>query len=368
MPSFDAGYYSLTSLIPLLPERSDPLLWRWQPRASTPVHSLRELLDSLRSVDVPELPGEDPGRQQVARPLPFSGNPRTHFARLVVVEDIAYNGRQRGDTLLDLLRGFLPALQAQERDVADHLPCSYLLVLLDFDCPDGSRGSVEAYLNQLWHTMEQEWTLILRHCIGYELNPCRRRQSFLSLILRHEIESTFSFCSYNWAAQAARRWRPGDGLFAPPRPGNRPALLLLATLPLLLALVLLIAVLIQGLAGIGSLALAADPIPAWRRPALLLLLAGLILTPVLLWPIFLRRANQPWPAQVGTDLRAILKALYLQGRFLQLAEDWQNRSGAPEDSLRQTFRSFLEEARPHDLRAPTLRPGRLHAVHPGDPP
>ncbi len=368
MPSFDAGYYHLTSLIPLLPEDSDPLPWRWQARASTPVHSLRELLDSLRSVDVPDLLGEDPRRQQVARPLPFSGDPRTHFARLVVVEDIAYNGRQRGDTLLDLLRGFIPALQAQERDVADHLPGAYLLVLLDFDSPDGSRGSVEAYLNQLWDTTEQEWTLILRHCIGFELNPRRRRQSFLSLLLGHEIESTFTFCSYNWAAEAARRWRPGDGRFAPPRSGNRPVLLALATLPLLLAFVLVVAVLIQGLAGIGSLVLAADPGLAWRRLALLLLFAGLILTPALLWPTFLRRANRPWPAQAGTDLRSILKALYLQARFLQLAEAWQNRGAARDPSLRQSFRSFLEEARPHDLHAPTLRPGRLHAVHRGDPP
>jgi len=143
MPSFDSGYYGFTALIPLVAEDADPTTWRWQPGRCSAVQSLRLLLGSLRTVEVPDAgpdgDGQPGGPAGAARPVPFSGSDRSHFARLVVVEELAWNGRERGDTLLELLRG---ALGWPDRQRIDRLPCPYLLVLLDFDTPDGTRASV----------------------------------------------------------------------------------------------------------------------------------------------------------------------------------------------------------------------------------
>ena len=357
MPSFDAGFYHLTALIPILEDEGAGAAWCWQQRPCSVVHSLRELLDSLRSVDVADLPGEDAEPGRVARPIPFSADARTHFARLLVVEDLAYNGLQRGDTLLDLLRASLPHRRPQRSLAVDHLPCRYLLVLLDFDAPAGDRATVAQYLQGLWQSMEQEWTLILRHCRGFELEPHRRQRSFVELILRHEIESTFSFSAYPAATAQARGFQPETGRFTAPRSADRPLLFAGAIAwPLLLVLLalLVIGALLQQLR---------HPDPAVLLLPLALLGAALLLTP-LLWQGLLRHAQRPWPAQPGTDLPAVLKALDLQQRLLRFAEDWQNRAPEPSVSLRQAFRQFLQEARPHDLAAPTQRPGQIASIRP----
>lgn len=378
MPSFDSGFYQLTALIPLLSEDADPRLWSWQRRSSTPVHSLRELLDSFRSVDVATLEGENCGGMEVLRAIPFSASDRTHFARLVVVEDLAYNGRKRNDTLIDLLRGgllperlqrLIPALRLKDREVPDQLPCSYLLVLLDFDSPDGSQGSVESYLRHLWQSMEQEWTLILRHCQGFDLEPPGRRvQSFLELILHYEIETTFGFAAYRWGAQQARRWQPRAGRFLAPQPATGSRVGLIGLLPVLLValgavilpVLLLLIQVVQALLGIIGLHWQV-PHPLWLGWVPLgSVLLGVLLLPVC-WQLFLSRANRPWSAEPGTDLRSVLKALYLQERFQRMAEAWQNRPAAGL-SLRDHYHRFLQEERPHDLGAPTLMPGEIHTI------
>lgn len=351
MPSFDSGYYQLTSLIPILQDGEDHRLWRWQPQLRSASHSLRELLDSFRSVDLCDaIPAQEAPRGE-ARPVLFSTNDRTHFARLLVVDDLAYNGRRQGDTLIGVMRDLLASngwtkVAIADRENVDHLPHPYLLVVLDFDAPNGHADSVETYLRELWATMEQEWTLILRHCRGFELEPRWRERSFVSLILDHEIESTFTFTAYPWAAAKAERWQP-SGHAREPSKGRAP----LRRLRQILSLLLLIG---------GLVALLMSDIPIWRI-GLIALLIGLTVLP-LVWQQLLRRANRPWPSQPGTDLRSVLKALYLQGAFLEMAEAWQNRDPARQHSLRRHFRDFLHDVKPRDLDDPSLRPGRIHAI------
>jgi len=409
MPSFDSGYYGFTALIPLVAEDADPTTWRWQPGRCSAVQSLRLLLGSLRTVEVPDAgpdgDGQPGGPAGAARPVPFSGSDRTHFARLVVVEELAWNGRERGDTLLELLRG---ALGWPDRQRIDRLPCPYLLVLLDFDTPDGTRASVENYLNGLWSSLEQEWTLILRHCQDFDSNPQQRRRSYVELLLRHEIDSTFTYTGYGWAAQQAGLWDPQTGRYRQPAAASPPLglqlLILWSGLVLMLllgpVLVWLVNQMVPALAGlleplsprIAGLLHPLQPLGAWlsglfqslqltgswlpsRLPHVaqagvsspplplpilgrwLLLLGGVALLLPLLWNGFYRAAFQPWPAQQGTDLRSVLKALYLQGRFLELAEQRQQQKASGSGSLRRQFRAFLEEAQPNDRDAPSLRPG-----------
>jgi hypothetical protein len=349
MPSFERGYYQFTALIPLRQDGDDPEIWRWHPMPRSASHSLRELLDSLRTVDVPLTAREAQSDGAPARSVPFSRNARTHFARLVVVDDLAYNGRQQPDTAIGMLRDVLAglgwtALQFAERDQVDHLPQPYLLVLLDFDAADGQRDSVERYLHELWSTTEQEWTLILRHCRGFTRDPLQREASFVALLVEHELESTFSFSTYGWAAAKVSRqsMKPAP---PPERQGRRPA-----GLPGLLWIAIVVVI------ALGVLVVH-HPMAALAWMAL-----GLGLATPLLWQVLLRLGNRPGPAEPGTDLRSVLKALYLQGAFLEMAETWQNRDASGPASLRHHFRDFLQVVQPGDLEAPSLRPGQIHSI------
>ena len=348
MPSFDGGFYQFTALIPLRQDGDDPEIWRWHAMQRSASHSLRELLDSLRTVDVPRTAQEQESDDVPSRSIPFSSNARTHFARLVVVDDLAYNGRQQPDTAIGVLRDLLAGLgwtglAIPERDQIDHLPQPYLLVFLDFDAPDGQRASVERYLHELWLTTEQEWTLILQHCRGFTQDPEQREQSFVALLVAHEIEATFSFSTYGWAAARAGRQGP-----TPPEPQAEPGRIPWLLLALVAASLLLI--------GLGIQLVTHTLITlGWT-----VLLLGLAVP--LLWQMLLRWGNRPWPAVPGTDLRSVLKALYLQNAFLEMAETWQNRSGGGPHSLRQHFRAFLHEVQPGDLECPSLRPGRIHSI------
>lgn len=347
MPSFDSGYYQLTSLIPIRQDGEDPLLWRWQAQPRSAIHSLRQLLDSLPGVDLCRRNSDGAEGDEPLRAVPFSRSDRTHFARLVVIEDLAYNGRKQGDTLIAMARKGLANAgwrwaAIPEREAPDHLPHPYLLVALDFDATNGRADSVEQYLHELWETMEQEWTLILRHCRGFELEPRRRRASFVSVILAHEIETTFGYCAYGWSAARAERWQPGAPLREAHGSQRAPGLLKPA-----LGVGLLLA---------GVAAAAIHQIPLWW--ILLVVIASL----PLLWQSLMTRANRPWPAQPGTDLRSVLKALYLQAAFLEMAEGWQNRDPVSNTSLRRHFRDFLHAAQPDDPDAPSLAPGRIHAI------
>lgn len=362
MPSFDGGHYQLTALIPLRQERENGASWDWKrgpsseqtvQRPGSVADSLRELLSSFRSVDVPDLETESAAEGRVARAIPFSGNDRTHFARLVVVEHLAYNGRQNGDTLIDMFRGFaqpwLPAaLRLKMTDEVDHLPRPYLLILIDFDSPDGSRESVEKYLLDLWGSMQQEWAAILKHCHGFTQAEERQAASYVDLILHHEIESNFSYAIYPWGAERARRWQPTLGKFRSRRSANRSGLLFgYIGIPLL---ELLVAMLLIALLGRTIL---------FNPWFIGLSLFALALKP-LVWHQFLRRANEPWPALEGTDLRSVLKALFLQNSLLHMLETWQQRSVAGSPSLLSHFRHFLDVTRPHDLQGPTLKAGSVH--------
>lgn len=347
MPSFDAGYYQFTALLPLLPADADVSIWRWNNWSKTPLASLRELLASFRSVDVPILAEEGDCLAGAARAVPFSMNHRTHFARMVVVEDVAYNGLQHGDTLLGLSRILLSTLLPPiNQESPDHLPIAYLLIAIDFDSSDGFRSSVEAYFNELWLHMEQEWTLILRHCREFESNQYWARESFVRLLMRYEIESTFGFTNYNWMARNARRWRHDrcDRLSLRSRDQSldQQGLLVLGILSPLFACVIPVMI------GI-SIALL-----AFRSPAFLVL--GLLIVPSMLcWHLFLRSANRPWPREPKTDLKSILKSLYLQHKFLDFLLNLQSPQNNA--SLRRQFRSFLAEINHHDTEFPSFMPG-----------
>jgi hypothetical protein len=64
--------------------------------------------------------------------------------------------------------------------------------------------------------------------------------------------------------------------------------------------------------------------------------------------------SRPFPTAPHSDLKSILKALYLQPRFLRFAIDMQGKDDA---AIHAAFRSFVDEYQPDKVDSPTQSPG-----------
>jgi hypothetical protein len=77
----------------------------------------------------------------------------------------------------------------------------------------------------------------------------------------------------------------------------------------------------------------------------------------------LRWGARPYPAAPGSDLRHVLKSLYLQQAFTRFAIEQQHRDPGEWGAA---FRRFLEIHRPADLDGPTQPPGVIRSTLSGD--
>jgi hypothetical protein len=323
MPTFDGGHYFLTALIPV---REDLYVDHARgSRVLSHVHALREMLAALpaqnplptlgglvRSPDVPE--------------APFSRDGRTHFARLVVVDDVAYNGRVHEDAIRTAITRNNPVVPQH----VDHLPFSFLAFLVDFDAENSSDGILIDYLEGLWNVMSNELIAILQHCKGFD--PQNGRQSFVELVTRCQLETTMSFNDYYWRGES------GYWMGSPSLKGKLRGILML---PLLATGSLLLILALNGLRG-------------WT-----FLLVLLLLLAVSVYWIYLRvlaTGRQPFPTAPRTDLKSVLKALYLQQQFIRFMVAQQ---GASDKELHQAFGSFLSSHQPGDTSTPSQPAGTL---------
>lgn len=314
MPNFDGGHYFLTVLIPV---RTDPVQ---DPRSTESVtshtHALREALVALPTAF------QTPTTEQIGLNSPFARDGRTHFARFAVIDDAAYNGRDRRDPIRVALLGPDPVVA----DPVDHLPHPYLLFAADFDAASGDPAERDAYLRGLWSVMEPEWRSILEHCHGYD--RVDGPDGFARLITACQVETTMPFNDY---------WTGG------------PQLTPLPLVPLLAPLAVAAATLVLGLLG----ALLAVMMGGGARFWLIFALIGLVALPVTA-VIALRRlsarAGEPFPTAARSDLPGVLKALYLQQAFTRFAIEQQGRDPA---ALHAAFGEFLRNQKPADTAAPT---------------
>jgi hypothetical protein len=366
MPSFDAGFYHLTALLPLRTDGGPTPDWSWNGLSTSACSSLRLLLASLRTVDEPRSSKEIEAGDSPARPVPFSRNQRTHFARLSVINNVAYNGRKQGDTVFSLLRDrVLQEPQINDPEQPDQLEHAYLALLIDFDAADGSRKTMENYLHELWPGLEEEWTVSMRHCRGFNNDPRQRQNSFVDMIVHHEIESTFTFANYQWPADAGGLW--ASSIQPPFRALGLVWLILLVACLLLLVVGLIALVVILRRDALTSAQAGGFHLEKLAWP--MLIEASLVAGALLSWRKFLEVAYKPWPTRHGTDLRSVLKSLYLQQHLTEWLEQQQTSGGDhPMPSLRQSFRAFLEEHQPHNLESATLRPGSNQIAAKPSPP
>ena len=307
MPNFTGGHYFLTALLPI---HTDPC-HREDGTITSPAHAVREVLASLPTAQ------HSRACVQQGTNSPFARNLRTHFARLALIDDLAFNGRDPQDALVSAIRDTdLTASQPSDR-----LDRPYLLVCLDFDAPDGSDATLDAYLAELWDAMPRELSAILIHCERWR---GANAADFATHIRRCQVETTLPFNNYG---------------IDPLKPG------------------LTIGGLILQAAGVGAVLALAARLALGTSIALSLVVLLLGLIAFAYWKVRSTGLASA-PLAPDQDLKTVLKSLHLQQGFTAFATAQQ---GAAPDELHAAFGAWASVVRPGDLAGPTQSPGVLRS-------
>jgi hypothetical protein len=329
MPNLDGGHYFLTALIPIRTDPvADPRSTQW---VTSHVHCLREALAAMPTAL------QSSATEAIGLNSPFARERHTHFARLFVVDDVAYNGRLHRDAIGAAVKGLLGSVLGKrifgadptQAEKVDHLTAPYLFLVCEFDSADGSAKTLDAYLQNLFKVMEEEWRALLQHCHGYE--RVKDAAGFASLIAACQVETTMPFNDY-YVPFPALKGRNLGPIAAP--------------------------------AAIALLSLLVGGAMRWIDGGALwgwLLIIGLIGTPAAIffaYRVIVSAAQAPLPTGHRTDLVSVMKALYLQQHFIRFAVAQQ---GADAAKLHKAFDTFLKTHRPDDAEAPTQPRGTVRS-------
>ena len=307
MPNYDAGHYFLTVFAPV---RLDSVLVEGQSHARR--HLIRERLAALPAGErtvVSKGKGND---------SPFARSLSTHFVRMFVMDDVVFNGRAAADTLWSKIRK-TDLLKPQP---VDRLSTPFLVVSVDFDAASGDDSELNVYLTDLWGRASVELTDIFQHCVGFE--GAASAADFCRYIKKCQIETTMPFNDY-WSAP--------------------PALSDLSLTPYLAG------------AGAGLVAILFGF--GLHRGGLVAAGLAVILLAVLLgYRRVMAAGQQPFPKSAppapGPDLPTVLKALYVQRAFTELAIAAQGRS---DQDIFDAFGKFVAETHPDEIVSPSQVPG-----------
>jgi hypothetical protein len=315
MPTFDGGHYFLTVLVPV---KTDPI----PDGSASPVHALRKRLDMLPTAQQSLASG---GEQS-----PFARNTRNHFARFVIIDDVAYNGRETENSICLLIRNALrPVLSKKtinlvEAQPQDHLTCPFLFFGAEFDAASGVDAERDSYLATLWATMEPELREIFVHCERFD--SVNDAASFARYIASCQIETTMPFNNYyvdaNATVESLPKW-PADKILIP--------------------------------AGLGAILLALGLV-VWLIfcGGLMLLFVGAAVLAAGIWLAYatlMAAGAKPFPAAPDSNLPMVLKALHLQRAFTRFAIDNQRLAAEPDSApqFHAAFRDFVADNQPGNL-------------------
>jgi hypothetical protein len=318
MPNRDGSHYFLTALAPI---HADPCEGA-KGTITSPTAAVREALATLPTAAQSEA-CIDSGRTS-----PFARCHRTHMARLVVIDQPAFNGRTPGNTLIDAVR----KTDLLAHGPVDALTRSWLLLAVDFDPGDGPAHGLHDYLVGLWGVMSEELRSVYSHCYGFD-ESVHDGDGFARYIIRCQVETTMPFNDYATTPTS------------------------LPTLPTTTMIV-----------GAGLFIVAAGGLAGWaasgRGLGMIIgsvVLAMLVAAAIAVWAAYcfvVARGSKLFPAAPGTDLRTILKALYLQQHFTRFAIAQQ---GASPDDLHRAFGDFTRTHRLDDIAEPTQAPGVIRS-------
>jgi hypothetical protein len=312
MPNLDGGHYFFTGIVPIC---NDGIV-EHEGLKSSPIHMVREALETLPTAL------QSPAAETVGIQSPFARSTRTHFVRLVVLDQPFFNGRDRADAILTGIKN----TDLLASGPVDRLSCPYLLVIVDFDPGDASGdGEPRSYFEELWRLMPTELGAIF--CYAYGFSKVVDAASFADMMIACQVETTMPFNDY-WVGTPSLPSLSNSALLAVPIAG--------LILPLLVAW--------------------ASHWPWWEATlvAILFALIGVVLDGA--WVAW--QGCKPLPAAPDATLRHVLKALYLQQAFTHFAVAQQ---GADPEGLGAAFRAFLTEHDPANLDGPTQPPGVIRS-------
>ena len=314
MPTIDGGHIFLTLLAPVkLGEVLHP-----DGQITTHSHMLREEISNLPTAQ------QSPVSIDTELTSPFARCTRTHFLRLLVIDQPMFNGKDASNPLVDAVTG-ASRLTHQSYDV---LSRPWLVLSADIDRVAGEADDgVGSWAEALWARTEAEMRAVFSHCHGFE--AVKTSADFAAYLKRCQLDTTMSFNDY-WQGR-------------PPLKGET-----LKSLGIRLALV--------ALALVALLWLLIRPENLWWLAAYLLLGvgAGVALSVWLLW----NKGRKPFPAAPDSDLKSVLKSLHVQQRFALFAGRVQGMESA---DLHAAFGRFLADVRPEDLTSPTQAPGVIRS-------
>lgn len=312
MPNFDGGHYFLTVFAPV----KTGVVEQDGPSRRSHEQLLRQTLAQL------------PTAQQTCicaksgKNSPFSRNKQTHLARFAVLSDVTYNGRIATDAILPGSNRIIP-------QHIDSLNCPYLLFAADFDAATADESELDTYLDELWQTMEPELRSIFQHCVGFKNVSTSR--SFIYYIKQCQVETTMPFNDY---------WRGTPPL------KDFPVWSMLGWLAVI------------GAAAPWVIDFFVGSVDWSWAIKLFASVVLVVLALVITYLAVMREGNKPFPTAPDSDLKSVLKALYLQQQFTDFAIKNQGMDSA---TLHKNFGEFLDKHNPDNLDDPTQRPGVIRS-------
>ncbi len=325
MPTFDGGHCFLTTLIPI---NSSDVVDRNGLKTSH-VQRVRDALSTMPTAH------QSPATDQAPCGSPFARCTKTHFARLMVLDNVIFNGRMPENSLAVAIKNEDPTLPKP----VDTLPTPYLFFTADFDAPQGTEAELHDWLRGVWTRMRADLDPVFEHCFQYT-SKVRDADSFADYMMAHRLETTMPFNDY---------WPRGVDLTT--------------TLPTLsVGLMALVGIAVWGVAGcglwwvLGSMHLMASG-GFWRAfETVLIVLAGAAAGLAAAYKMVMRAGLKPFPMAPNADLPSVLKALHVQRGLISLVAELQGRS---DQDLFDQMGTFLNTMQVDNLEAPTQLPGTI---------
>lgn len=281
---------------------------------------------------------QSPATQNTGINSPFARNKRTHLARMFVLSNTVYNGRNAMDPIVATIK----KIDTANPLPVDQLNASYLVFCADIDAvtTDGAplptnltaaeqKQVRAAYAKKLWETMGPELKDIYGNCVGFE--NVDSADKFAVYLDKCHVETTMPFHDYYLKL---------------PKFHNLPvkSLLSAVAIPAIIALISLV------LRLFGMLSV-------WGVSTLGAFVAGIVLAVLAaIFGVKYALSNGAKPLATGEydDLPSVLKALYLQQTFSDFVIGAQGKSAK---QLHADFGAFVEQHKPTNKMAPSQSPG-----------
>ncbi|WP_370312957.1 hypothetical protein [Sagittula sp.] len=336
MPDLDSGHIFLTTLAPIRDGTCADGHGSWRQRVR---NALMELPTAQQS----------PATIKSGMTSPFARNMRTHLARMFVLDDVVYNGREGHDAIASTLRSLTGDKDAGNPAIPQHtdfLNCSYLVFCADIDAVivDGAplpttltaaeqRDVRRSYAMELWRTMGEELSAIYSNCVGFD--DIDTAEKFADYLDRCHVETTMPFHDYY--------------IDDPSGAFHRLPLKALAAAVGIPAIVTLLALL-------WALFTSAPMPVVGGNPIWTVLIGGAVTFGAFVASVRYAIANgeKPLPPGPYDDLRSVLKALYVQQSFADLVIDMQ---GASPEEIHAAYGRWSAAHRPADVTGPSQPPG-----------